>query len=87
MREYCCWARQSAKLNGESAEWGPVSQGGLRTGCLAAKEDESQNVVETVPQSFSAGEGTGDADEPGWRIRCERTAHRILRCVSYGELR
>src|SRR6185312_15949114 len=23
MREYCCWARQSAKLNGESAEWGP----------------------------------------------------------------
>ena len=64
-----------------------VSQGGLRTGCLAAKEDGVTETRGDSPTVLQCREGTGDADEPGWRIRCERTAHRILRYVSYGELR
>ena len=44
-----------------------VSHGGLRTGCFAAKEDGVTETRGDSSQSFSAGEGAGDADEPGWR--------------------
>ena len=42
-----------------------VSQGGLRTGCLRRKKTGSPKLVETVPQSFSAGEGAGERTSRG----------------------